>query len=127
MSLKKQLLWPALIFCAANFADADTLQLKNQAAVTGAILAEKPDEVIVDVGYTVLVVPRSSIATITKSGTQYLIMWDSSQSCANGSCTTSNQTVGSHFTQYQDMTTASTPIDISGRLVPVGIKPIVLH
>jgi putative Ig domain-containing protein len=65
--------------------------------------------------------------TITKSGTQYLIMWDSSQSCANGSCTTSNQTVASRFTQYQDMTTASTPIDISGRLVPVGIKPIVLH
>jgi hypothetical protein len=65
--------------------------------------------------------------TITKSGAQYLIMWDASQSCANGSCTTSNQTVGSQWSTYQDMTTASTPISISGRLVPLGIKPVVLH
>jgi serine protease Do len=69
MSFKKQLLWPALVFCAANFVGADTIQLKNQAAVTGTVLAEKPDEVVVDVGYTVLVVPRSSIAGITKSDT----------------------------------------------------------
>ena len=67
MSLKNQFVWPALVFCAANFAAADTIQLKNQAAVTGIILAEKPDEVVVDVGYTVLVVPRNSIASITKS------------------------------------------------------------
>ena len=68
MSLRKNLLWPVLVLCAANFAGADTIQLKDQAAVTGSIIAEKPDEVIVDVGYTVLVVPRSSIAGITKSG-----------------------------------------------------------
>jgi hypothetical protein len=65
--------------------------------------------------------------TINKSGTQYLVMWDSSQSCANGSCTTSNQTVGSQWSQYQDMTTANAPISISGRIVPLGIKPVVLH
>jgi len=65
--------------------------------------------------------------TITKSGTQYLIMWDASQSCANGSCTTANQTVGSQWSTYQDMTTANAPISISGRIVPVGIKPVVLH
>jgi Putative Ig domain len=65
--------------------------------------------------------------TISTSGSQYLIMWDASQSCANGVCTTSNQTVSSQWTQYQDMTTASTPITISGSIVPVGIKPVVLH
>jgi hypothetical protein len=65
--------------------------------------------------------------TITTSGKQYLIMWDASQSCANGSCTTANQTVGSQWSQYQDMTTANAPIAISGRIVPVGIKPVVLH
>ena len=64
---------------------------------------------------------------ITQSGKQYLIMWDSSQSCANGSCTTGNQTVASQWTQYQDMTTASTSISISGHVVPVGIKPVVLR
>jgi hypothetical protein len=64
---------------------------------------------------------------ITQSGKQYLIMWDASQSCANGSCTTTNQTVASQWTTYQDMTTASTPITISGHVVPIGIKPVVLH
>lgn len=64
---------------------------------------------------------------ITKSGTQYLIMWDTAHSCSSGSCTTTNQTVASNWKQYQDMTTASTPIGISGNVVPVGIKPVVLH
>jgi serine protease Do len=67
MLLKKHLLWLALVFGAANFASADTIQLKDKAAVTGNILAEKPDAIVVDVGYTVLVVPRSSIAGITKT------------------------------------------------------------
>ena len=35
--------------------------------MTGKILAEKTDSVVVDVGYTVLVVPRNSIAGITRS------------------------------------------------------------
>ncbi|MDD5141204.1 MAG: trypsin-like peptidase domain-containing protein [Verrucomicrobiales bacterium] len=69
MSLKKHFAWLALILCAANLASADTIQLKDKAAVTGKILAEKPDAVVVDVGYTVLVVPRSSIASIAKTGT----------------------------------------------------------
>jgi serine protease Do len=67
MLLKKHLLWLALVFGAANLASADTIQLKDKAAVTGNILAEKPDAIVVDVGYTVLVVPRSSIAGITKT------------------------------------------------------------
>lgn len=66
MSFKKHLTWP-LIFCAANFAFADTIQLKDAAAVTGKILVEKPDSVVVDVGYTVLVVPRTAISGITKN------------------------------------------------------------
>jgi hypothetical protein len=65
--------------------------------------------------------------TIQNGGTQYLILWDTSQSCSSGSCTTGNQTVASRWTQYQDMTTASTPIAISGHSVPVGIKPVVIH
>jgi serine protease Do len=67
MSLKKHLVWP-LIFCAANFAFADTIQLKDADAVTGKILAEKTDSVVVDVGYTVLVIPRSAILGISKTG-----------------------------------------------------------
>jgi serine protease Do len=66
MSLKKHFTWP-LLFCAANFALADTVQLKDSASLTGKILAEKSDTVVVDVGYTVLVVPRNAIAGIIKS------------------------------------------------------------
>ena len=63
---------------------------------------------------------------ITNGGEQYLIMWDTGQSCSSSYCTTAEQSVGSSWTQYQDMTTASSPITISGQIVPVGIKPIVL-
>jgi serine protease Do len=66
MSFKKQVA-SLLVLAVANFAIADTVQLKDAAAVTGKILVEKPDSVVVDVGYTVLVVPRTAIAGITKS------------------------------------------------------------
>jgi serine protease Do len=67
MSLKKHFVLLALVLCAANPAPADTLQLKGNGAITGKILAEKSDSVVVDVGYTVLVVPRSIITKISKA------------------------------------------------------------
>jgi serine protease Do len=67
MSLKKHFALPALIFCAASLACADTIQLKDQAAVTGKILAEKSDSIVVDVGYTVLVIPRNDVTKISKT------------------------------------------------------------
>jgi serine protease Do len=67
MSFKKHFTWPLMILCAANFAYADTVQLKDSASLTGKILAEKSDSVVVDVGYTVLVVPRADIAEIKKT------------------------------------------------------------
>src|ERR1700677_1883128 len=67
MLLKKHFILP-LVLCAANCAMADTIQLKDSDAVTGKILVEKPDSVVVDVGYTVLVVPRTAISGITRSG-----------------------------------------------------------
>lgn len=64
---------------------------------------------------------------ITISGNPYLILWDTSQTCANNSCSTAIQTVAPQWTQYQDMTAASNPITISGGVVPVGIKPVLLN
>jgi serine protease Do len=56
--------------CAPGFARADTIQLKDKAStVTGKILAEKRDQVAVDIGYTVLVIPRNQIASISKADT----------------------------------------------------------
>jgi serine protease Do len=46
----------------------DTLQLNEDAAITGLILAEKRDQVAIDVGYTVLVVPRSQVVKIVRGG-----------------------------------------------------------
>src|SRR2546430_2842594 len=50
-----------------SFAFADTIQLKDKAAISGRILARKHDQVFVDVGYTVLAVPRNQIEKITES------------------------------------------------------------
>jgi serine protease Do len=55
-----------LMLCGASIALAETIQLKDHAAITGKILSEKRDSVAVDVGYTVLVVPRGSIANIQR-------------------------------------------------------------
>ena len=48
-------------------ASADVIQLKERSAITGKILAEKADQIVVDIGYTVLVIPRDQIARYSKS------------------------------------------------------------
>ena len=61
----------ALLGCGfhagAAAAPADVLQLKDNASITGKILAEKRDLVVLDVGYTVLVVPRAQIVKIFRA------------------------------------------------------------
>ena len=62
--------WPlllALVTLGLQQAGADTIQLKEKASIVGQVLAEKPDQVAVDVGYTVLVIPRSQIVKIIRS------------------------------------------------------------
>jgi serine protease Do len=68
MWLNKNHALAVLLLCGGGTACADVIQLKDQDAITGKILAEKTDTIVVDVGYTVLLVPRSSIANIVKSG-----------------------------------------------------------
>jgi serine protease Do len=53
--------------CSLSVAQAETIQLKDKAAVTGKILAEKRDQVVVDLGFTVLSVPRNQITRITRT------------------------------------------------------------
>ncbi len=67
MSFYKYLVLSALFLSGLSAAFADTIQLKGNDAVTGKILIEKPDAVVVDVGYTVLVVPRSAIIKISQA------------------------------------------------------------
>ena len=60
---------PFLVACGLPAALADTVQLKDKAAVTGKILAEKPDHIALDVGYTVLVIPRNQVVKVIKDET----------------------------------------------------------
>jgi len=55
-----------VLICGLHTASAEVIQLKEKAVVTGKILAEKKDQVVVDVGYTVLTIPRSQILKISK-------------------------------------------------------------
>ena len=67
MSLKQHFLVAALLGCGTSSIFADTIQLKDASAITGKILAEKSDSLVVDVGYTALVIPRSAITSVTKA------------------------------------------------------------
>jgi serine protease Do len=60
---------PVVVGCSLFFQPllADTIQLKDKAAVVGTVLAEKHDQVAVDIGYTVLVIPRNQISKISKT------------------------------------------------------------
>ncbi|MGB8834333.1 MAG: Ig-like domain-containing protein, partial [Candidatus Sulfotelmatobacter sp.] len=52
-------------------------------------------------------------------------IWDTSQTCSDGSCTTRNQNVSSSWTSYQDLNGTDHAVTTIGS-VPVGIQPILL-
>ncbi|MGP8200336.1 MAG: S1C family serine protease [Limisphaerales bacterium] len=43
---------------------ATTVELKGRAAVTGKILEDKKDQIIIDIGYTVLAIPKSQVVKL---------------------------------------------------------------
>jgi len=60
----------------------------------------------------------------SSGGVQEQAVWDTSQSCSNGSCTTSTYTPNSVYTSYEDLTGKTTAI--SGGTVQIGAKPTLL-
>ncbi len=44
---------------------ADVIQLRDQYSITGKILADKPESVVVDIGFTALTIPRAQIVRIS--------------------------------------------------------------
>jgi serine protease Do len=69
--LRKSVVIPALLVSGVLASEAETIQLKEKSAVTGKIVAENRREVVVDLGYTFLTIPRDQIASIAagdKSG-----------------------------------------------------------
>ena len=53
-----------------------------------------------------------------------LIVWDTSQTCSNGVCTTSEYTAPAGYVQYVDLT--ATTYAVSGQIA-LGVKPIMLE
>jgi serine protease Do len=68
--LKQSVVAVFFAFCAFQSTFSATIQLKDKAAIVGTIVAEKRDQVAVDVGYTILLVPRNQIAKISKDGSE---------------------------------------------------------
>lgn len=65
MMLHRGCLWALLLGLAWEVA-ADTVYLRDKAAVSGKILSEKPDLVALDIGYTVLTIPRTEITRVSR-------------------------------------------------------------
>ena len=59
------------------------------------------------------------------SGYSAQIMWDDSQTCSNGTCSTTQQPAPSGATQWRDL--AGAVHQISNGQVPVGLKPIIVE
>src|SRR6266705_6855070 len=66
MTLKSFLLFGMVMLAGRQIVSAEIIELKDKATVNGKILTKKRDQVAVDVGYTVLVIPRNQIAHISK-------------------------------------------------------------
>lgn len=60
----------------------------------------------------------------SSGGVQEQAVWDTSQTCGNGSCTTSSYTPGSTYKEYYDLA-GDPPTPISGT-VQIGAEPILL-
>jgi serine protease Do len=67
--MHRKILWAGVLLGTACGGWSETIQLKDKAAVTGKIISEKKDQLFVDLGYTVLAIPRNQIAKIIKTET----------------------------------------------------------
>jgi hypothetical protein len=59
------------------------------------------------------------------NGYQAMAVWDTSQTCTNGLCTTRMYTVPTQFTQYRDLD--GNLVGLTGTQVPLGLTPILLE
>jgi len=66
-----------------------------------------------------------SCAYTRAGGYKSLAVWDASQTCSSGTCTTSNFTVPSGYVYSRDL--AGIKTRIGGSTVPIGSKPILLE
>ena len=63
--LMRRILRTGVLALTGALVAGDVVDLKDEASIKGRIIAEKAEHVAVDVGYTILMVPRSAISKIT--------------------------------------------------------------
>lgn len=59
-------------------------------------------------------------------GSQALAVWDSSQTCAGGSCTSSSYSYSGPYTSYFTLNNGDTSAALGGGTVQISVKPILL-
>ncbi len=64
---------------------------------------------------------------IRSGGYQARAVFDTTQTCKNGVCTTSSYTPDTKYIQYRDITGAVFPISPPGETLQIGLKPILLE
>ena len=55
----------AFLFCGASVYALSTVQLKSGASIEADVIAEKADRIVVDLGFTVVTIPRDEIESVT--------------------------------------------------------------
>src|SRR3954463_7284709 len=94
------------LLCVAVGASAATVQLKEKASVTGTILADKHDQVIVDLGYTVLSIPRNQVVRVLNED----VAPEATTKSAKTSKTTTKPVVTTEKGYKTIFTTSATPL-----------------
>lgn len=124
-------LWTTTVGLAANCLNAGTVDAGGYLCETG--MAYQQVEIWL-LGNTVTtpcsgpMPPATGVWTcglLMPDGTQALAIWDTSKTCASGTCTTSSYSYDARYTQYftlaNDLST-----ELSGGTVSIGAKPILL-
>jgi hypothetical protein len=53
------------------------------------------------------------------------VIWDTSQSCNDGTCATVDSAVGTQYTKYKDL--AGRTVTLTNHTAPIGMQPILLE
>jgi serine protease Do len=61
-----RILTALVVLASITMGFAETIQLRDKSSITGKILAEKKEQLVVDLGFTVLVVPRNQVSKISR-------------------------------------------------------------
>lgn len=64
------LIWSAGAVLATTAAAVSTIELRSGASVSGDILVEKADRLVVDLGYTVIEIPRDEVTRVVAESTE---------------------------------------------------------